>query len=792
MADVVMEWKGERRLVPEAMVARMESMGARAVAPAPAEPQEEEGPGIIDTLKGIPAAIGEAVSGAQRRTATTEAASDITMAPEWQAVQQAGLAGPVPPEGETSPGAIIKRAALTGVDALTGGIAGAVQRAGKMAASPAEQFQMVLAANPGIKPEVDEKGNRFFRSANGQVFSEQPGLRVTDIPRVAANVGAFVPAGAATAIPRAALAGLATQAALEGGQAAAGGDFDAGEVALAGGLQALGPAVGALRAAKAAKPVVQAADEATDVAAAVVKGAPVDDVKLADIAKRAAEDSPAAKQQLAELMAVDEGAVEAAKRLGIDLPADVLSESDQIRSVFGGVRGKVGSEAEAAWAKTVKEAADRADEVIQQFDGAPSPAAVSDKVLGNLQASRDALKQEAKALYQAVDEVIKPSAPVTMDNVDEVLRKSLADLDGDVSALSEGERMLLKLAERSRVRPDLPAAQGRATQEALKRTKAELQRAVRAGEGAFASNDQRRLQMLERALKADELANAERIGGADLREKVRAAHQMTARQKGLEARMIGAFGKDLEGSAAALMQGAIVDASKGNAARLAKLLKAVPEDLHGEVLMTALASSTRAKGGGVAGGFGFSEFAKTYAGLRQKGNEQVYAKIAKALGPERERALRDLYEISKRITDARAAVKTTGKANQPFMAALEAESLVQKIAGSSLGKAAALGAGGAGGGGLGAVGASALLNAIAKGDKDVVQKVGKLLISPEFQALAIEAATKPRVSPVAVKKVVRSRFWREFAKAAKIPRDPAAGEQWIMAALQAGRQERPQ
>ena len=375
-----------------------------------------------------------------------------------------------------------------------------------------------------------------------------------------------------------------------------------------------------------------------------------------------------------------------------------------------------------------------------------------------------------------------------MDNVDEVIRQSLKDLDGDVSALSEGERMMMRLAERGRVNPDMPAQAGRATHEALKRVKADLQRAVRMGDGPFMSNDQRRLKILEQAIKADELANAERLGGAVIRDKVRLAHQMTAKQKGLEDRMVGAFGRDKEGSVAALMQGAIADASKGNSARLTKLLKAVPQDLHGEVLMTALSSATRAKQGVAEAGFGFSEFAKTYAGLRAKGNEPIFAQLSKSLGPERSAALRDLFEISKRITSARANVKQTGKANQPFMQALEAESFVQRIAGSAMGKAAAVGIGGAGGGGLGAVGANALLASIAKGDKDVVAKVGKMLISPEFSALAVELATNPTVKKETVRRVVNSQRWRDFAKAANVPREPKAAEKWLTAALQAARQ----
>ncbi len=739
------------------------SMASPSAQPAPPATPE---PGLIDRL-------GEMVTGSKRRTPETEAAPDWSQIPEWTDL-------------------------------------GTLKNVAALAASPEEALQILTANSPGMKVRKDENGNLFaFSPKAGKEFAVKPGLDFGDVVRA----GAVLPMYAAGA----ASGGLATimgrEALLQGGvevaQAASGGEFNPTDIAAAGltagaipVAQAAGQAVrrGVSRAANIALDAIpgsttrQAAEAAAapvvaDVVAPVVaKGVPIDDVKLADLARRASEGNTAATRQLAEAVAVDPAAVESAKRLGIELPADVFSESEQIRSALGGVRGKIGSEAEAAWQRTVKEASDKADEVVQAFDGAPSPGAVSDKVLASLQSSRDALKDEAKALYQNVDEVIKPSASVTLDNVDEVIRQSLKDLDGDVSALSEGERMMMRLAERGRVNPDMPAQAGRATHEALKRVKADLQRAVRMGDGPFMSNDQRRLKILERAIKDDELANAERLGGAVIRDKVRLAHQMTAKQKGLEDRMVGAFGRDKEGSVAALMQGAIADASKGNSARLTKLLKAVPQDLHGEVLMTALSSATRAKQGVAEAGFGFSEFAKTYAGLRAKGNEPIFAQLSKSLGPERSAALRDLFEISKRITSARANVKQTGKANQPFMQALEAESFVQQIAGSAMGKAAAVGIGGGAGGGLGAVGANALLASIAKGDKDVVAKVGKMLISPEFSALAVELATNPTVKKETVRRVVNSQRWRDFAKAANVPREPKAAEKWLTAALQAARQ----
>jgi len=56
------------------------------------------------------------------------------------------------------------------------------------------------------------------------------------------------------------------------------------------------------------------------------------------------------------------------------------------------------------------------------------------------------------------------------------------------------------------------------------------------------------------------------------------------------------------------------------------------------------------------------------------------------LGKDSSVVLRDLFEVSKRITDARANVLTTGKANQAFA---NAEGLIGKVMESSITQRAA-------------------------------------------------------------------------------------------------------
>lgn len=786
---------------------------------------------LLQKAAEVPGAIKEAVTGEQRSTPEIERLPDWMTMPSTEKLSRAG-----------------------GLAFLTASPAEALQML--QAEVPGVK---VRQDEKGNLIALDPADGKEYAVKPGFRATDIPRAVVSALPFIATGGLGAAGAGAAglgalgtTGV----LAGTAaaTQAGIEGLQASQGGEFNATDVALAGALEPVAPIAGALMGAggralrrvgnvaldavpgsttrqvaqaagQAAEDVTQvaaqgvddvtrvvppptapAATAAGDVAGEAARAAPIPDTPegIADLVRKAngsGKTAEEARAALAKALDVNPAAVKAAEDLGVQLPADVLADSVQMRNIIGSLRSKAGTQAEADFAKSMDDAVKRTDEVMAQLGADASPAAISDRVLSTLQQARGDLKAQAQKLYDQVDAVIKPAAPVTLENVDNVLRERIRDLGGDINALRPQERQLLALAEKARVRPDLPKQGARATYEALREEKNLIGKALRREESPYGSMDERVLKRLYDALKDDQLANIERLGGAELRQQARLANQLTAKQKGLEERLVRAFGKEGAGSIADLMQGALTSASKGNVKRLNDLMKVVPKEMQGEALLTAMNSLSRAKGGAAAGGFGFAEFAQLYRGLRAKGNEQVYAQVERAIGNERAKTLRDVYEISRRITDARAAVKTTGKANQDFMENLAAENLVGAIVNGPMGKRAAQGAGAAVGaavGGLGgaAVGgevAQAILSRVATGGKEQVAKAGVLLTSPEFQQLAIAAATKGADAPAvkeAVRKVVSTKTWRDYASAVNLPRDPKTGERFLLAALQSGKGQR--
>lgn len=240
------------------------------------------------------------------------------------------------------------------------------------------------------------------------------------------------------------------------------------------------------------------------------------------------------------------------------------------------------------------------------------------------------------------------------------------------------------------------------------------------------------------------------------------------------------------------MRMAIMASADADTGAFTRLMKEVPDDLKKEVTATALASVMRSGSGATKGQFGLSEFATIYPKLFA--NTKVYKQIAENLGPDSEAVMRDMYQVAKRMTNARAAVLQTGKANQAILEGLTAQNLVEKVLNSVVGRAtvgasgAAIGGtlgGGTFGASVGAGSANALVEALTRGEKAKLAAVGQLFKSSVFQDAVVEAATTNAISPARAKELARSSAFQAFAKAVKLPGATDQLDTWILSAVQA-------
>jgi hypothetical protein len=673
---------------------------------------------------------------------------------------------------------------------------------GSLLSNPKETVQILQSNFPQLGVRQDAKGNYILKSSVDQKeYVIPPGFSMGDIPRAVGGLLAFTPAGRATTLAGAAGTAGLTQAAIEATQAATGGEISPTEIAVA---TATGPVGQIIQ--RAVPPVVTAVKKGVQqvtgrppVPAAVVPEAPampavqplevpaappitpvvaeVTEEEVGSLIKKASGTgfgSTGARDRLADLAQVNVAAKEAADRLGIQLPADVFSDNPQVRAAAGLTRSVAGGDAEAAWRNTVSQAVDKADDAIKQFDatfveGAVAPGVVSQKIKDTLTKTRSDLNTAAGKIYNSVDEKVPKTTVVDLPKLRETLDAVKAEV-GD-AGMSVAERNLSKMIEA-----------GNVTYGRLKREKQLIGNAINKLESPYGSMAEADLKRLYAALADDQLTNVGNVGGETLRQELRAANLLYAKERALGKRIVNAFGQDIEGSVANKMRTAITSAAKGDTGEFNRLLKTVPDDLRKETLATALASVTRSARGAEKGGFGFSEFADLYPKLRA--NPPVFKTIVDTLGKDSADVLRDLFEVSKRVTEARANVLTTGKANQALLQGMQAESLIGKVMESTLAKGVVTGAAATGGPIL-AGAASVITSALTQGNKDALKSAGKLFADESFQSLAIEAATKGE-SAASLRRAALSPAFSKFADAVGLPKNVDARIQFLQSAIQAG------
>lgn len=596
-----------------------------------------------------------------------------------------------------------------------------------------------------------------------------------------------VPRGLAQGVGRVADLGLAGLSAIGGvGAGAAGLVGDAAELVGVPGANRLGRELAAVPEAFAGSPaqfagMAQSLPQRAASAAQRTPPAPTPEAVGRDV-RRAAGGGSRAQRRLAQVADVDPEAVASADRLGIDVPADVLSNNQIIKEAAGLTRSIAGTPASAGWRDTIVSAAERATEAMQRIGGSVDLSQVSDSVLSSLRGSREALKEQAGKLYDAVDGAVPRGTVVQPSNTVRALNEVLQELGGE-AGMSPAERNLFRMV----TNPDQPV-----TYERLMREKRAVQKALRGQGGLYADADEFLLRRLEGALVRDQLDNVQAIGGEGLRGNLELANRLTAQHKGLEDRIVTAFGRDGEGSIANTLRSAVASGARGDAKQLNRVLGVIPEEMRGEAVASAIMAASRSNRAAEPG-FGFAEFSKLYRGLRD--NSKVYNSVIRAMGPDADRTMRDLYEISRRITDARANVLTTGKANQALVRNMTAEGLVASVLNTSLGRnmarVASAGAGAAAGGPVGAGAAASssetFIRALTNRGASRLEQAGKLFSSPDFQRLAVDAATKPPTQS-AIRRAANSAAFRTWAAANNIE-NPV---QWLELALLASSNAQPQ
>ena len=279
---------------------------------------------------------------------------------------------------------------------------------------PRELSQIISTNFPNVGITETKEGEILAtnRSNNSTVVINKPGISKLDVMQGLGIVAAFTPAGAAATIPLRVGGAIATETAIQTAQKVAGGEFDAGEVALAGGLGA---------AAELAVPAVKAGYQSLK-------------------SGRQAKILGTAKQELADVSPAVKEATEAAEKTKIGLfeAQKTVVPSRLEEQSFVGSLTPGATVARKALLNQNKEAAKAVDSVL---DIIAPPKAVETGAEGFRSAAIQAKErlvairqQKASPLYS---DALKDKTPIDVSSVNNLIEGTLKDFPegGEVSNL---------------------------------------------------------------------------------------------------------------------------------------------------------------------------------------------------------------------------------------------------------------------------------------------------------------------------------------------------------------------
>jgi hypothetical protein len=733
---------------------------------------------------GVFGRIRDVFTGESRRTATTDALPDWGAMPELNQLSMAS--------------------AKTGL--------------GTLLSKPEETAQIIKTNFPGVQVRQDQRGNLILRSSvDGQEYAIKPGFQPSDIPRAAGGILAFTPAGRAATIPGMALRSAATQAAIEGTQAATGGEFNPGDVAAAGALGAAVPAAArvlgmAAAPAKAAigrvmgrvepavAPTAAKAAPATPAATAAPAVTSMEDVAAATRAAAQKGSGSQAARNLAASAAPSPEITSAAERLGIEnhLQPDHVTTNDGFRQVMGVVKSNPTSQLALQEKEGLTKVAQRASDLIDEVGGTTDLSALDTGIKNRMQAAHTELSTRENGLYQKLRKAVGPTTEARADNALAFARQRVEELGGEQNLSPMEKTIVSKLSPKGGGDEELLAALGPQAREqamqqgagAVKQPTYALLDDVRRDVGAaarmrgpFSDADTGLAKKYYGLLSDDQAAIADAVGAGDIAQAARAA---TVARKGMEDDLASLFGKNLDQGLVPQVSGAMTAAAKGDASKLIAVLKSTPDDMKQQVVASGVGTTFRTAA--TRGEMNFTGYAKWFENLQR--NKQAYTAVMSNLPAAARQQLLDLYRVSKGISESLSARVKTGLRSSVIQELEGApDTLASRLYGVAkiAGKGLAVDAVGGHGAGL----AIALMSALKGNAKSAsIKAIDEMLASPEFQHLATTASSTQQVAGARI--LTASKPFQRFIKTLKSANTNPLQEiftnpvRWIRGAMRPG------
>lgn len=500
-----------------------------------------------------------------------------------------------------------------------------------------------------------------------------------------------------------------------------------------------------------------------------------------------------ALERLATEVQADPETIAAAERLGVTqyLQPDHITTSQVVREIGQAVKSIPGSSARAAEMEGLAQVGETALKLLEDVGGTRDLSTLNERVRSGIKQQAEVLKNTSDALYQEIAQAIPSSTRVRADKTLAYIQQRAKEMNGVENLTPIEKELLSKLTPKQ-----IPSKSGKSVRE-IPPTYAlvdELRKDVgeiAGGPGLVPDRSTRVAKELRELMTQDQEVAAQAAGVADKWAKAKDAVKL---RKGLEDDMGLLFGKAFDESLVTRLTTSATGLSKGDADRFAKIVKAIPDNMRGEVVASALGTAFgRATKNGE---LNFNTFANFMDGLDR--NKQAKAALFSNLTPAARAQFEDVATVSRSIAKATRENIPNGRVMSTQQQLKEADSFADTLYG--LGARVAAGAAaevatipfGLRGAGLAAGLVSGLSSAMSKQRTTAAKAADAVLLSPEFRRLVVENAGNPTVQQTAIRRLASSPKFDVFAQAAGLPRAMSERELFIRNALLAGATEEAQ
>lgn len=396
-------------------------------------------------------------------------------------------------------------------------------------------------------------------------------------------------------------------------------------------------------------------DQAVKAAAKAAKGGEEAVDELSDLTKLAGKTAQKPKaaniSTLAEQADLDPERLAAAQRMGLaeDLPLSAMSKNPQFQDFEQGLATIIGSDLGAKQAKAVDLVKNKADELIEEFGGSIDKPVMSDRIKSSVQETRDALHEQADDLYNKIGQAIDPTEVVDTTPLKQIIDDEVLKLGGDPKRLGKLEKTLYGLTD-----SDAPVTYHLIDRE-RKKIGEQLSRKATPFENASEAELSRYYGVLTDI--QEQIADNPIYGVKGVWAE---AKDLVSQRKALEDEMISVFGKnqnfDVIPQLGASMKSAAK--SKDGIDKFNSLMQAIPEDLRGEAMATAL-NDVFTQGARNQSQLNMGGFVGWYDQINR--SPAIKNAMFKHLDPAHQARLDDFYVVAKGFNEALGKRTPTGR-----------------------------------------------------------------------------------------------------------------------------------